>query len=451
MQQVNQFFAAARPLRLFITVALPGMISMLAASVYSLIEGVFIGHLIGGAAFAAVNIAMPFVMINFSLADLVGVGSSAPISIALGRKDHQRANNIFTCSILLILATAALMGLILFFASPPLVRLMGAEGHLAQLAVRYVRTYALLGPVTTLVFAMDNYMRISGFVKSSMLLNIFMSCLTALLLFLLLGPAGMNVEGSALAACISMSVCAIIALVPFVLKKSVLRFVRPRFSWAMLKNIVACGTPVFLNNVAGRVASIVMNTALLRMGGEIAVSAYAVLMYAGGIIEPLLYGMCDSAAPAIGYNWGARSLPRVRGIAKCSFCACGITSVLGAAAMFFFASPLTALFVNGQAEPRLFDMSVAALRLFSTTYLFRWFAFAVQSFYSAIGKPLPASVISVCNAMVFPILFVFALWPLQLNGLWLNMSATALVVTLISLFMLLRSQKHLSKDIDYTP
>lgn len=451
MQQSNEFFATARPRRLFFIVALPGLISMLAASVYSIIEGIFVGHLLGEAAFAAMNIAMPFVFINFSLADLVGVGSSVPISIALGRKDGEKANNIFSCSIIMIFLAALFMGVILFFASPALVHLMGAEGELADLAVRYVRVFALLGPVSTVVFAMDNYMRISGFVKLSMGLNIFMSCLTAFLVWILLGVAGMDVEGSALASASSMAFCAMLAFIPFLMKKTVLRFVRPRFSLSMIKEIVTCGAPVFLNNVSGRVAAILMNTALLRAGGEAlgqtAVAAYSVLMYAGSIIEPMIYGMSDSIHPAVGYNWGAKSLERVRDIIKCSFFACGIVSAIGTAVMFFFAPEVVSIFVD-QKDTVLMEMSVHALRLFSTAYLFRWFGFAVQGFYSAIEKPLPASILSVSSAMVFPILFIVALDFMGLDGLWLNLSATSFVVMIMAVIMLRISQKSMRKDID---
>ncbi|MBO4971972.1 MAG: hypothetical protein J6D45_04090 [Clostridia bacterium] len=66
-------YANMKPWRLFFVVALPGMISMFAMSIYSIIEGAFIGHKLGEGAFSAVNIAMPLVMINFSLADLIGV------------------------------------------------------------------------------------------------------------------------------------------------------------------------------------------------------------------------------------------------------------------------------------------------------------------------------------------------------------------------------------------
>ena len=66
----------------------------------------------------------------------------------------------------------------------------------------------------------------------------------------------------------------------------------------MIKQIVSCGSPNFLNNIAGRITSIVMNAILVRLGGETAVSVYGILMFADGFIQPLLYGMCDSLQPA---------------------------------------------------------------------------------------------------------------------------------------------------------
>ncbi len=442
----NQFFATAKPTRLFLRVALPGMISMLAMSVYNVIEGALIGNLLGETAFAAVNIAMPFVMINFALADLVGVGSSVPISISLGRGDKKTANNYFSCSVILIFVTAVIMGVVLFALAPSLVRFLGADGALAEFAASYVRVYALMGPVSTLLFAMDNYLRISGFVKGSMILNIGMSCLTAVLIYAFIGILGMSVVGSALATCLSMAVCVLIALIPFLSGRALLRFSRPRLSLAMLKRIVLCGLPIFLNNIAGRVASIILNIALIGYGGQTAVAAYSVLMYASFTFEPLFYGMSDSVQPAIGYNWGARSLERVKAISKATFVGCGIVGVIGTAAMLAFPEFIAGLFVSAD-DKVLMELSVRAMRIFCFAMLFRWFGFAVQGFFSAIEKPIAASVLSVASALVFPVLFVFVLAPLKLDGLWLNYGATALCVAIIALFMILRAQKKMKEDI----
>ena len=141
-------YATMKPWKLFFVVACPGMVSMFAMSVYSIIEGIFIGQRLGEAAFAAVNIAFPIIMINFSLSDLVGVGASVPISVALGRKDEKTANNFFSCSVLMIFLTAFIMGCVMFFAAEPLAYLMGADDALAQTAARYIRTYALCSPLS---------------------------------------------------------------------------------------------------------------------------------------------------------------------------------------------------------------------------------------------------------------------------------------------------------------
>lgn len=299
-------FSQTPPVRLFFFAAIPGALSMLASSLYYTLDGVFVGQFIGAMAFAAINLAMPFVIINFSLADLIGVGASVPISIALGRGDKKEANNIFTCACLLIHALGILIGAALFAAAPLLIRFLGADGEFAAMAVEYLRVYALCSPLTTAMFAMDNFLRISGFIRGSLALNILMSVLCAGFELVFLGVFGWGVWAAALAGSLGMGICVLIAYIPFLRGKSVLRFTRPRFSWKLVRHIAACGTPNFLNNVSARITEILMNAILVRLGGAMAVSVYGVLLFVDGLIQPLLYGICDALQPAVGYNWGAR-------------------------------------------------------------------------------------------------------------------------------------------------
>ncbi len=436
-------FASMSPWRLFFTVALPGMVSMFAMSIYSIIEGVFIGQKLGEAAFAAVNIAFPLVLINFSIADLVGVGASVPISIALGKKDEKTANNIFSCSIVLILIASVFMGTIMFFAAEPLSRFMGADNTLLHTASKYIRTYALCSPLTTVFFAMDNYLRISGYIKTSMLINIFSNLTTiGLLIFFIIGLE-MDVAGSALASCIAMCLSSIFAMIPFIQGKALLKFRKPKISIKLLKEIAACGSPTFLSNTAGRVTSIMMNISLMTLGakaigdggGTTAVAAYSVLMYAGELCQPLIYGMSDSIAPAIGFNWGAESYDRVKQIAKCGYIGAGTIGIAASAVMFFFPELLASLFVDAE-EVKLLELATHALRLFSITYLVRWFTISAQSFLGAIEKPLQATILSVCTSLVFPVIMLGALWSLELDGIWLNMFGTSVLALVLGTLLI---------------
>ena len=437
-------FIKTSPIKLFFLASIPGAVSMFASALYYTLDGIFVGHFLGETAFAALNLTMPFVIINFSLADLIGVGSAIPISISLGKEQKKGADNLFTCACLMIVAAGALIGAVMFAAAPRLIRLMGAEGNFAELAVQYLRVYALCSPVTTIIFAVDNYLRICGYIRGSLFVNLLMSVLSAVLEFLFLGVFRWGIWAAALATCSGMFICTVIAFVPFFREKAVLRFCRPHFTVSLVRQIITCGTPNFLNNIAGRITSILMNVILVRLGGEMAVSVYGILMFAEGLIQPLLYGMCDSLQPAVGYNWGAQKFSRVRAIEKCCFTASGILSLLSVVLMALFPEQLTRLFISG-AGPDVTAMSVTAIRLFSLTYITRWFSFATQSYMLAIEKPLPASLISVSTALIFPVILIIALWPFGLTGIWLNFAGTSALAAVMSAVILTRLRAELSK------
>jgi Na+-driven multidrug efflux pump len=343
----------------------------------------------------------------------------------------------------MIFIASIFMGSIMFFAAEPLSSLMGAEGELLDTSVRYLRTCALLGPLATIFFAMDNYLRISGYVKTSMVINICSNLLTlGLLTFFLLGLK-MDVVGSALAVSISMCLCSVVAMIPFLRGKTLLKFTKPHFHLSMFKQIAACGSPVFLNNVAGRVTSILMNISLMTLGviefgeggGQTAVAVYAVLMYASDLCWPLLYGISDSLSPAIGFNWGAANYDRVKKIVRCGFVGTAVIGFVSTSILFFFPGTIASLFVDAE-ELRLLEVSTRAIRLFCLAYIFRWIGVMTQSFLSAIEKPALATVMSVSIALVFPVLMLGALWNLGLDGIWLNFfGANALLAALAAVML----------------
>lgn len=423
------------PNKLFAIVAIPGVISMLVSSLYQVIDGAFVGQILGTNAFAALNLVMPLVILNFSIADLIGVGSAVPIAIKLGEKDEDAASNIFSSACLMIIGLAAVLGAILFLFADDFVWLMGADEQLVTLAAQYLRVYAACAPLTTIIFAVDNYLRICGKVRYSMMINILMSVISALLEFLFLFIFGFGIWGAALATCIGMFICVIIAFLPFFLGKTLLRFAKPKFDRRILRTILVNGAPTFLNNIAGRITSIIINIFLLRLGGAVAVSTYGVLMYADSLIQPMLYGLCDSLQPAVGYNYGAKNYDRIAAIERRCFGVSGALSFVMVAIMFFAKVPIVRIFVKAE-DTAVIAMSVHALSLFAFTYLTRWISLAAQSFMSAIGKAGYAIAIALSMAFVFPVLFIFSLSFLGLDGLWLNMPFASLMAAILAATLL---------------
>ncbi|MFA7637061.1 MAG: MATE family efflux transporter [Monoglobales bacterium] len=413
---------------------------MLASSLYSVFDSIFVGKFLGTTAFAALGLAFPLIIINFALAELVGVGSSVPISIFLGQKEDDKANNYFTGSILLIMLMGVISGTIIYFGAPGFMKLMGADGDLLSFSVKYTRIYAITSPITPLMFAFDNYLRISGKVNTSMFINIVASIGTIILEFTFIKILHLGIEGAAFATCLSMIICVAVGVSLFIPGKLQLKFVKPKFSLPMIKQIYKNGISPFLTNIAGRIFSIVMNILLLRFGGEAGVAVYGVIMTLAGIIEQILYGVVDSLQPALGYNYGARRFDRVKAIEKYVVITGGAISVFGFFVMFFFAGQISVPFIK---DLSLLDMAVVAVRISSVAYLYKWFGTVVQCFFMALEKPMQAMTISLASACVFPLMLVPILLPIKLSGLWLNFPLTGLFTTILAFVILIRNKNKI--------
>ncbi len=436
----KNLYLSTSPGRLFVKTALPGGISMLASSLYTIFESMFIGKFLGTTAFAAFGLALPIVIVNFALADLIGVGASVPISIFLGRREDDKANNYFTCATLMIWLTGLIIGVSFYLGAPFVMSAMGAEGELLKDAVTYIRIHTLFLPFITMVFALDNFLRISGKVKTSMLLNIFMSLCTVVLEYLFICVFRLGIAGAAMGTSISMLLSAAYGIFAFARGKLQLKFTKPHFSIRLIVQIFKNGISVFLTNVAGRVFSVVMNVMLLKFGSEAAVAVYGVALTVGGIIEMLLYGVIDSLQPAIGYNYGAERIDRVKAIEKYVLSVGATISVLGGVCIFAFAKPLSIPFLEDAA---LLPLAVEVLRFTSFAYLVKWLSQAVQGLFMALEKPLAALIISVCSASMFPLILIFVFYRLGLTGLWLNYPCAAFLTTVLAIVLFVTNKKRL--------
>ncbi len=429
-----------KPGRLFMKAAVPGAVSMLASSLYQIFDSIFVGKFIGTTAFAALGLAFPLIIVNFALSDLVGIGSSVPISIMLGRKDDDDANNYFTCASILIVLTGIFSGTLMFLLAPAYLRMMGAEGELLALGVRYIRVYALFSPFVPMLFSLDNFLRVAGRPKVSMWLNIAMSIGTVVLESVLILGLHMGIDGAAIGACGAMSICVITGMSMFARGKMQMKFVRPRFSKEMLAQIYKNGLPIFLTNVAGRVFSVVVNILLLRFGGEGAVAVYGLAIVICSMVEMLLYGVIDSLQPALGYNYGAGMTGRVKAIEKYVMVAGLLISLVGGGLIVWIPQVLALPFLE---DISLLPLAVTVLRISCVAYLFKWLSQSIQSLFLALERPLPSMAISVCNVSVFPLLLIPVLLPWELTGIWWNFPITSALTTILALVLLWAYRKKL--------
>ena len=89
--------------------ALPAVISQVIASLYNIADRIFIGQGVGPLAIAGLAITMPIMNLIHAFGSLVGVGSSARMSIVLGKKDINWAvGRLFVLSFFAIILLLAI-------------------------------------------------------------------------------------------------------------------------------------------------------------------------------------------------------------------------------------------------------------------------------------------------------------------------------------------------------
>ena len=95
---------------------IPSVTAMWVYSIYTIIDGIFVGKGVGSTALASVNIAMPFVNLIFASSIFFATGTSTLISIRLGQNKKDEANNIFSFNVaIMIIFSIVLLILSLLF------------------------------------------------------------------------------------------------------------------------------------------------------------------------------------------------------------------------------------------------------------------------------------------------------------------------------------------------
>ena len=440
----NALFESPRIGRLFFKIAIPGSIGMLASAIYQLVDGMFINLFLGELAFTAVNLAFPFVIAAYAVSDLVGVGSSVVISIRLGQKRNEDANKIFSSAVLIILLADTLMMAFLFLLCRFVFSWLGAEPAVAELAFQYCIPYFAFLPLSGFLFSFDNFLRISGKVKYSMVVNILSSFAVIGLEACFLGAFKLPIWGASLATCISFGIFTLVSIYPFVRGKCLLKFTKPHLSREEFAFILKSGAPAFLSNLAGRLTAIVLNKLLLAQGGNAAVSVYGALMYIDGFVYPLLYGMTDSLQPALGYNHGAGRPDRVKKLQNYVFASSFILCLIVFLCFMTMPGYITYPFLSNADEATL-ELAKQAAFIFGFLYLVRSFPYAISNLFQAIGRPLPSIIMTFCLSLVFPLLLCGAFYFLGLTGIWLNSPVTYLLGSILAFaffyFFLLRGKE----------
>ena len=430
--------------RLLWQYALPGVIAMTASSLYNMVDSIFIGHGVGPMALAALGISFPLMNIGAAFGAAVGIGGSTLMSLRLGQRQYDKANNVLGNMVALNIITGLLVGIVSIIFLDPILTFFGASEQTLPHAHDYMFILLVGNVVTHLYLGLNAALRSASKPRAAMIATIVTVVLNTILDPIFIWPLHMGIKGAAVATVLAQVIVLCWQLWQFSRQKELLhlewRFLKP--ARAIVKDIVSIGISPFSMQLTGCVVAIFMNNALMKFGGDLAVGAYSIANRLGFIFFMVIMGICQGFQPIAGYNYGARNMDRVKQVLRLTIMASVIAMTVGWIIGELLPGPCTRLFTD---DADLLAISIRGIRINMLVFPVIGYQAVVTNFFQTIGKVRISIFMSLSRQLLFllpMLLLLSSIW--GLDGVWAALPASdyaAFVVAAI-IMQLFKLQHH---------
>ncbi len=431
--------------QLLIKQAVPASIGILVMSLNILIDTIFVGQWIGANAIAAINVVLPVSFFIAALGMAIGLGGSSIISRSLGNNDIAKATKTFGNQIVLTFSVTISFSLFGLLFVDSIIPAFGGKGALNEPAKIYY-TIVLYGvPVLGYCMMGNNVIRAVGKPKNAMYAMMLPSISNLILDYVLIYVFDFGMHGAAWATTLSYGVCALYILFFFSSNRSELH---PNVSdfkldTGITKEIGALGSVTLARQGVVSISVLLVNNLLFGLGGESAVAVYAIisrlLMFS---LFPVL-GITQGFIPIAGFNYGAKNKKRVEQVIRTA-----VLYATGFATLVFlminvFSNSIGGIFTS---EPLVLEKAPAAIRWVFVATPIVGVQLIGAAYYQAIGKALPALLLTLTRQGFFfiPLLYILPSF-LGINGVWLAFPIAELLAAVVTgIFLVYELRKYLN-------
>lgn len=434
--------------REYLKYIVPTMLTFTLASVYSIVDGVFVGHAVGDAGLAGINVAFPLVALVMAVGTGIGMGGGVISSIARGAGDDAKSRRaVGTTFLMLIIAAVPIMAALIVFAEPILAAL-GGRGETLDQAVSYISVIAWGVPFQIFVTGCTPLIRNQGKVAYAMAVQVFAGLMNVALDFVFVILMGWGTAGAAAATVASQIAAFVLVATFFLLKRNRIAMADLRIDKAIAAHVLKLGMAPFGLTLLPEATVVAINVNAVAYGGETAVAAYAVISYTACVIQMLIQGVGDGSQPLISKHYGQGDVDGVRRFRNTNYLIAVSIGVLGLAAMFVFREQIPLLFgASGEAA----SLIAWALPIFSVAYVFYGFTHASTSYFYAVDDARASSII-VYGEAVLVVLVVFGMARIAgLDGIWVSVTIVQMVLACVAGALLRRRHRSRASQAKMEP
>lgn len=433
--------------RLLYQYALPAIIAMTAASLYNIIDRVFIGQVVGPDAIAGLAITFPFMNLAGAFGAAVGVGASTAISVKLGQRDYATAEEILGNTVTLNVIIGLGFSIVCLLFLDPILLFFGASKATLPYARSFMEIILTGNVFSHMYFGMNAVLRAASKPKQAMFATIFTVVMNIILdvVFILWWRWG--IQGAAFATIISQMLALCWQMKIFSNKRELLHLKRGiyKLKAQLVKTIIAIGISPFLMNLCACIVVIFVNNQLVKYGGDMAVGGYGISNSVATVFAMFIIGLNQGMQPIAGYNYGSKQTDRLLRVLNLAIIAATCIMTAGWIAGEFFPREIARLFTT---DKELTEMSIIATRYNMLAFPIIGFQMVVTNFFQCIGKVKISIFLSLSRQLLIliPLLAILPLF-FQLNGVWYALPASDATASVIAFIIMTTYMRKFKKQI----
>ena len=441
----NDFILQGNLWKVMFQLSWPAVVGMVLYGLNVVFDAIFVGRFIGESAFAGVSLAFPLTQIPLGIGQLIGGGAGAVLSIALGSNNKETQSKLLgNVNVLTIVLSLVFMVLGLLF-STSLIKMMGGTGKELELGNDYFRI-CLYGTFFWVAGLAGNLIiRAEGKMKTAAVMMGIGLVVNIVVTYILIVIFNWGVEGAAIGTNIGMAVYTLTFFIYILRNKAT--FDAKFFSFAqdkaIMKSIMANGTPLFIMSAMMVIQGIVVLNALANYGTSSDVTFYGTVFRVMSFMMMPIIGLMRSLQPVIGINFGAGNYERV--VQSFKIWAGTAALLILPFWVFLMVSPQATLNMILPNREWL-SGDISNFRYFIAVLPILPVVFMGMTFFPAINKAKPAAIIGLARQLIF-FVPVMLLLPKFFGVQWVYIGSFGIdvIIALWIMFLISKEFKHLRK------
>lgn len=428
--------------KVYLKYLIPTLLGMLSNSIYCIVDIYFVSAGSGSQGLAAMNICMPVFTILSCVGLLFGVGGATIMSISQGSGDMNTRNKAFSVSVFMMLIVGLLFSVFGVLFRKEFAYLLGSDDQLLPLVLEYLTPVMCSALPFVLMYSLSVLLRADNNPKLAMAALMVGNISNIILDYVFVSVFHMGIFGASVATSIAPVFSLIAASFHFILRKNTVHFKLRSFEPKVIGRILSVGIGSGIMELSAGAIIFMFNSAILNLGGEVYLAAYAVITNIAYVFKGLLNGFAQAAQPLISTNFGSGIIKRCSKSLRVCLIYSSIFCIVCYGIITVVPGFIVSFFSNG--DTNMEAIASKGMIMYFSSLLFTGINTMLMYFFQSIEQGRKSLFLAVCKGFLFVTLGLWILTSLMgVEGVWYAVLFGEVLTFVIALPMVLRSVKKL--------